>query len=237
MHGYTHQYGEQKNPYTGVSGDDYEFWNIVDNKPVAEDSVDWVVEPPGLRADGPARNGYDPVAWETPHYQGVGARSRSRRRSCSTPPTSASCTTPRTSRTSPPPTGKDFARRPDLPVPDRTRTTTASASCRRTWATSSTTSSTIDPTSNYNYTPDDIIANAKYAKAVRDGFASFFFHPVLARAGPGHAGLRGLQEDHGRHHRPRLHLGRAEQGAMSMRRCSLSSRLAHTPSQSPRTTA
>jgi uncharacterized protein YdaL len=37
--------------------------------------------------------------------------------------------------------------------------------------------STIDPTSNYNYTADDIVGNAKYAKAVRDGFASFFFHP------------------------------------------------------------
>jgi uncharacterized protein YdaL len=36
---------------------------------------------------------------------------------------------------------------------------------------------TIDPTSFYNYTADDIITNAKYAKAVRDGFASFFFHP------------------------------------------------------------
>jgi hypothetical protein len=33
MHGFTHQYGKMKNPHTGVSGDDYEFWNIVDNTP------------------------------------------------------------------------------------------------------------------------------------------------------------------------------------------------------------
>jgi uncharacterized protein YdaL len=37
--------------------------------------------------------------------------------------------------------------------------------------------SAMDPTSNYNYTSIDIVTNAQYAKAVRDGFASFFFHP------------------------------------------------------------
>lgn len=29
----------------------------------------------------------------------------------------------------------------------------------------------------YNYTPADIVGNAEYAKTVRDGYASFFFHP------------------------------------------------------------
>jgi hypothetical protein len=32
-----------KNPHTGVSGDDYEFWNIVDNAPVPEDSTAWAL--------------------------------------------------------------------------------------------------------------------------------------------------------------------------------------------------
>ncbi len=35
----------------------------------------------------------------------------------------------------------------------------------------------IDPTSNYNYTWQDIVTNAQYALTVRDGYASFFFHP------------------------------------------------------------
>ena len=36
---------------------------------------------------------------------------------------------------------------------------------------------TIDPTSYYNYTWQDLYINAQYALTVRDGFASFFFHP------------------------------------------------------------
>ena len=36
--------------------------------------------------------------------------------------------------------------------------------------------SSTDPTSNFNYTWQDLYINA-YAFAVRDGFASFFFHP------------------------------------------------------------
>ena len=35
----------------------------------------------------------------------------------------------------------------------------------------------IDPSSNYNYTAADILLNADMVSVVRDGFASFFFHP------------------------------------------------------------
>jgi uncharacterized protein YdaL len=35
----------------------------------------------------------------------------------------------------------------------------------------------IDPTSNYNYTWQYMVTNAEYAYTVRDGYASFFFHP------------------------------------------------------------
>ena len=35
----------------------------------------------------------------------------------------------------------------------------------------------IDPSSNFNYTWQDLKLNAENAKVVRDGFASFFFHP------------------------------------------------------------
>jgi len=35
----------------------------------------------------------------------------------------------------------------------------------------------IDPTSNVVYTWQDLLLNAQYARIIRDGFASFFFHP------------------------------------------------------------
>lgn len=37
--------------------------------------------------------------------------------------------------------------------------------------------SNIDPSSNFNYTWQDLSINADYGLVVRDGFASFFFHP------------------------------------------------------------
>ena len=50
MHGYTHQYDAALNPFTAVTGDDYEFFrvtydaqtNLVDYMPVPEDSRPWV---------------------------------------------------------------------------------------------------------------------------------------------------------------------------------------------------
>jgi uncharacterized protein YdaL len=33
------------------------------------------------------------------------------------------------------------------------------------------------------YTAQDILTNADYARVVRDGFASFFFHPFWLEAG------------------------------------------------------
>lgn len=49
MHGYTHQYSNVANPYSGVSGDDFEFYRahisstdyVVYDTPVAEDSMLW----------------------------------------------------------------------------------------------------------------------------------------------------------------------------------------------------
>src|SRR5262249_45776090 len=44
MHGYTHQYTDIANQVSGVSGDDYEFWNMNSNLPVAEDSTEWSLD-------------------------------------------------------------------------------------------------------------------------------------------------------------------------------------------------
>jgi uncharacterized protein YdaL len=37
----------------------------------------------------------------------------------------------------------------------------------------------VEYDSQYRYTAQDILLNAKYGKTVRDGYASFFFHPFL----------------------------------------------------------
>ena len=51
-----------------------------------------------------------------------------------------------------------------------------------------------DPTSNVVYTADDILTNADYAKVVRDGFGSFFFHPYWLDPDVGTPGLADFQK-------------------------------------------
>jgi uncharacterized protein YdaL len=76
LHGYTHQYGEVPNPYSGASADDYEFLRVTFNsdgqiaefQPVAEDSYQWAQS----RVNGALRElrkaGLRAAAWATPHY-------------------------------------------------------------------------------------------------------------------------------------------------------------------------
>jgi uncharacterized protein YdaL len=78
-HGWTHQYSDIANPYDGVTGDDTEFYRVVENAdhtltwvgPVAEDSPAWNRS----RIDGAAgdfrRAGLaTPTIFEYPHYTG-----------------------------------------------------------------------------------------------------------------------------------------------------------------------
>ncbi len=68
-HGVTHQYNAQKNPHDGVSGSDFEFFDAVNNRPIAEDSVKYVVD---RLEDGfytLQKTGITPQMWLTPHYQ------------------------------------------------------------------------------------------------------------------------------------------------------------------------
>lgn len=76
MHGYTHQYGSIANPYTAVSGDDYEFFrvtidaqtNIVTYSPVPEDAVLWVQARLSAGLQEFNSSGLNAVAFEAPHY-------------------------------------------------------------------------------------------------------------------------------------------------------------------------
>ena len=52
----------------------------------------------------------------------------------------------------------------------------------------------IDPTSNYNYTWQDIVGNAQAGLVVRDGYASFFFHPFWLEPTLGVPGFADFQK-------------------------------------------
>jgi uncharacterized protein YdaL len=192
MHGYTHQYASQKNPNTGVSGDDYEFWNIVANAPVPEDSFDWALGRLNAGLSDLKAGGFNPVAWETPHYQGSAVSSRA-----------AASLFPSTYQrvvyyTADKPNfaaaaSKDFAVGQFYPyvigqdyygqrvIPENLGNIEYDIH-------------TVDPTSNYNYTAQDIITNAQYARTVRDGYASFFFHPFWLEADLGQPGFEDFKK-------------------------------------------
>lgn len=79
LHGYTHQYRNQKNPYSAASIDDFEFFrtHIDDNNdviwdgPVAEDSAEWAGERIRKALDEFAAVGLPaPTIFEYPHYAG-----------------------------------------------------------------------------------------------------------------------------------------------------------------------
>jgi uncharacterized protein YdaL len=175
MHGFTHQYGTMRNPHTGVSGDDYEFWNIVDNAPFPEDSIAWASGRLYNGLQDLRANGYTPVAWEAPHYHTSALTAKS-----------APLLFPTTYQrvvyftADKPnffaPVAKDFGVGQFYPYIIR-KDYYGQYVLPENLGNIEYDISTIDPTSNYNYTADDILTNAKYALAVRDGFASYFFHP------------------------------------------------------------
>jgi uncharacterized protein YdaL len=175
MHGYTHQYAKMKNPHTGVSGDDYEFWNIVANTPVAEDSLMWAGARMGAGLMELRGSGYQPVAWEAPHYQGSALSSKA---AAGIFPTTYQrvvyYTADKPNFTAP--VSKDFAVGQLYPYVIQ-KDHYGQRVLPESLGNIEYDIRTIDPTSNYNYTSQDIVTNAQYAMAVRDGFASFFFHP------------------------------------------------------------
>ena len=79
MHGYTHQYSNVPNPYSAVSGDDFEFYRVTENPdhtlnylgPVAEDSTSWALNRLDASASVFKRAGIAPATiFEFPHYAG-----------------------------------------------------------------------------------------------------------------------------------------------------------------------
>ena len=69
-HGIAHQYQNIKNPFTGASGDDYEFWDSTKTLPIAEDSVSYVLDKFENGFNSLKKFGIAPKVWVTPHYHG-----------------------------------------------------------------------------------------------------------------------------------------------------------------------
>lgn len=69
-HGVTHQYNNLKNPFTGASGDDYEFWNWITNSSVSEDSISYVLDKMDDGFKSLKQFDIAPKSWVTPHYHG-----------------------------------------------------------------------------------------------------------------------------------------------------------------------
>jgi uncharacterized protein YdaL len=82
MHGYTHQYGAAANPYDGVSANDFEFYrshideknNVIYDGPVAEDSASWASDRVTSAGAAFTEAGLAmPSIFEFPHYAGSAA--------------------------------------------------------------------------------------------------------------------------------------------------------------------
>lgn len=176
MHGYTHQYDSTPNLQNAVSGNDYEFWYMVQNRPVDEDSVQWAE---GRMADGLAEfknNGYKVAGWGAPQYQMSPLASQA---AAAEFPTSFQRAVYYTSTNPQIGTGaanQDFAAGQFFPyiinkdyygeriIPENLGSIQYNI-CN------------IDPFSCVAYTWQQVLQNAQYAAVVRDGFASLFFHP------------------------------------------------------------
>ena len=79
MHGYTHQYSNVINPYTAFTGDDFEFYRVTENidhslnflGPVPEDSLRWASDRIDASFKEFKRSGISaPTIFEFPHYAG-----------------------------------------------------------------------------------------------------------------------------------------------------------------------
>ena len=179
MHGYTHQYDATPNRYTAVSADDYEFWNIVQNTPVAEDtSITWASGRLKAGLAELATKKIVPFAWEMPHYQGSPNAYAATVQQFRTTYQRAVYYTSDSNRMNldPADPNRDFAVGQFFPyiiesdyygqrvLPENLGNIEYDISY-------------IDPTSTVVYTWQDLLLNAQYARIIRDGFASFFFHP------------------------------------------------------------
>lgn len=180
LHGYTHQYRDVANPYNGVSGDDFEFYLahedpvtnfVVYDGPVPEDSQAWALGriDSGIR-EIKAAGLSAPKIWEFPHYAGSAADYRA----------VAQRYTTRYDR------GLYFGGTLTGKPADHTKMIGQFFP----YLVKDVYGSLVLPENIGNYEPEaynnhparfpsDLIASARRNLVVRDGFASFFYHPYF----------------------------------------------------------
>jgi uncharacterized protein YdaL len=176
-HGYTHQNGTTANPYNGVTGDDFEFYrahvdasdNVVYDGPVAGDSALWAQTRVTLSLAQFALAGLPvPKLWTTPHYAASATdykvfaqnyTARLERSLYFSGTLGGSASDPNRF------IGQFFP----YVVKDVYGTTVLPENIGN-----------YEPEAYNNHParlPADLIASARANLAVRDGFASFFYHP------------------------------------------------------------
>ncbi|WP_225859019.1 DUF2334 domain-containing protein [Streptomyces albicerus] len=178
-HGYTHQYGNAANPYNGVSGDDFEFYrahvdaanSVIYDGPVAEDSTAWAQgRVDSALAEFAAAGLPRPTLWTTPHYAASAADYQV--------------------------FSSNFSARLERSLYFAGTLSGVSSDPNRfigqffPYVVRDVYGTKVIPENIGNYEPDefnnhpprlpaDLIASAKANLAVRDGFASFFYHPYF----------------------------------------------------------
>jgi uncharacterized protein YdaL len=184
VHGYTHQYDSTPNIQNAVSGNDYEFWFAVQNRPVDEDSEQWAA---GRMAEGIAEftsNGYKVAGWGAPQYQMSPLASQAAAAEFTTSFQRAVYYTATNPQIGTGAANQDFSAGQFFPyiinkdyygeriVPENLGSIQYNI-CK------------IDPFSCVAYSWQQLVTNAQYGLVVRDGFASFFFHPYWLEPGLG----------------------------------------------------
>lgn len=176
-HGYTHQYGAVNNPYTAVTGDDFEFYrahvdagnNVVYDGPVGEDSTAWAQSRVTAGLAEFARAGLPkPLLWTTPHYAGSAADYRVFRQNFNAR-LERSLYFAGTLSGAPSDPNRFIGQFFPYVVNDVYGTKVIPENLGN-----------YEPVEINNHPPRlpaDLIASAKANLAVRDGFASFFYHP------------------------------------------------------------
>jgi uncharacterized protein YdaL len=142
--------------YHGKSADDYEFWDDRSNRPIQNDSSSLVEKRIRLGLEECFKNGIYPVSWETPHYVASEVDYRAIAKIFST-------SWDRVLAFNDPDTGHFF---PYTSV-DRFGRFIIPESLGYI--------AIEDPN------PDGLVENARRLRVVRDGVASFFFHPFMDR--------------------------------------------------------
>ncbi|MGW3143209.1 DUF2334 domain-containing protein [Streptomyces sp. NPDC001177] len=176
-HGYTHQYSNIANPYDGVTGDDFEFYrahvdaadNVVYDGPVAEDSALWAqARVTSALLQFTLAGLPKPALWTTPHYAGSAADYKV--------------------------FSSNFSARLERSLYFAGTLSGASSDPNRfigqffPYVVKDVYGTKVLPENIGNYEPEaynnhparlpaDLIASAKANLAVRDGVASFFYHP------------------------------------------------------------